>query len=104
MTTELGPWALEDTSLAQLDILLHVMCLQGTDPSEYVEFPLLFTIQNEGLSALLDYNLDAANSTSGRTFNVSDPDFQVCHFSLSSKPTLAPGLTPVARVFFTNPS
>lgn len=50
---------------------------QVGDEDEYVEFPLLFNIQNEGLSAMLQTNLDAALAASNRTFDTSDPDFQV---------------------------
>ncbi len=53
-----------------------VITAQDGDEGEYVEFPLLFNIQNEGLSAMLQVNLDAA-AAAGRSLNTSDPDFEV---------------------------
>ena len=50
--------------------------LQDGDEGDYVEFPLLFTIQNEGLSAMLQLNLDAA-AAANRSLNTTDPDFEV---------------------------
>ncbi len=69
---------------ACMTLLLHA--LQDSDADSYLEYPLMFNIQNEGLSALLQYNLDAAN----RTFNKSDPNFVVkppCLMSLSFGPS-----------------
>lgn len=41
-----------------------------------MEFPLLFNIQNEGQSAMLQTNLDAA-AAANRSINTSDPDYEV---------------------------
>jgi hypothetical protein len=60
-------------------LLLSLWMMQNSDADDYVEFPLMFTIQNEGESALLHYNLKAEYNATGRTFNLTDPDFVVCN-------------------------
>jgi hypothetical protein len=47
----------------------------------YVQFPLLFTIQDENLSAFFQDNL-AAREAQGLSLNQSDPNFIVSIFSL----------------------
>ncbi|CAL8466619.1 g6155 [Coccomyxa elongata] len=52
-----------------------VIAKQDGDEGEYVEFPLLFNIQNEGHSAMLQTNLDAA-AAANRSLNTSDPNYE----------------------------
>ena len=43
----------------------------------YVEFPLLFNIQNEGLSAFYQENVAAREAALGRKFDQKGPNFIV---------------------------
>lgn len=43
----------------------------------YVEFPLLFNIQNEGLSAFYQENVAAREAALGRNFDQKGPNFIV---------------------------
>ncbi len=43
----------------------------------YVEFPLLFNIQNEGLSAFYEENVAAREAALGRKLNQKGPNFIV---------------------------
>ena len=69
---------LERKGLAEDRILL---VLQKATMDAYVEFPLMFTIQDESLSAFFQDNL-AAREAQGLSLNQSDPNFIVSNLSL----------------------
>ena len=52
---------------------------QKTTFDAYVEFPLLFNIQNEGLSAFYKENVAAREAALGRKLNQKGPNFIVRH-------------------------
>ena len=52
--------------------------VQKATMDTYVEFPLLFNIQNEGLSAFYKENVAAREAALGRKLNQKGPNFIVC--------------------------